>query len=229
MKVSKHIVKISWDTEVLGIDTYEIGHLSREVMDEVSRMSGHFTVKLDPLSSKKILHENNFYYCDTLIEPHCTVEMFIPFEHDAVSVVHLADIGQLADMTHYDFSYDRFHRDFNIKKERADLRYSNWLKQLCDSESVFVIMFSGHTAGFFGFSGNRILLHAIDREYRGKGLAKYFWTAGYKELFARGYKELTSSISVSNVPALNLYCSLGFRFRNPLDVYHRFIVQKDCP
>jgi ribosomal protein S18 acetylase RimI-like enzyme len=43
------------------------------------------------------------------------------------------------------------------------------------------------------------------------------------ELARQGAPELTSSISATNLAALNLYVSLGFRFRNPVDVYHRVI------
>jgi ribosomal protein S18 acetylase RimI-like enzyme len=57
--------------------------------------------------------------------------------------------------------------------------------------------------------------------FRGKGLAKYLWSTGCRELFKRGHKELSSSISAANLAVLNLYSSLGFRFRNAVDVYHR--------
>jgi ribosomal protein S18 acetylase RimI-like enzyme len=75
-------------------------------------------------------------------------------------------------------------------------------------------------AGFFAFSRNKILLHALSESFRGKGLAKYFWSAACEKLFSQGFSELISSISASNLAVLNLYASLGFRFRKPLDVYH---------
>ena len=60
-------------------------------------------------------------------------------------------------------------------------------------------------------------------EHRGRGLARHLWSAVCTDLARRGERELTSSISATNLPALNLYVSLGFRFRNALDVYHRVI------
>jgi ribosomal protein S18 acetylase RimI-like enzyme len=85
-------------------------------------------------------------------------------------------------------------------------------------------MYRNELAGFLGFAGNRIVLNASSGKYRGKGLGKYLWSAACGELFSHGYGEIVSSISASNMPALNLYASLGFRFRNPLDVYHRLNV-----
>jgi len=54
-------------------------------------------------------------------------------------------------------------------------------------------------------------------------LAKYWWHATCCELFGAGHLEVTSSISAINMAVLNLYASLNFSFRNPLDVYHRLV------
>lgn len=222
-KVIKHIEKTPWDSKVFGLDTYEIRRLSKASLEGALKLKGHFTVKVDPLSSKKLLHAYGFYYCDTLIIPYCTPGRFRYFEHEDVSVMTDIDIAGLSAMSDYAFFHGRFHRDFNIDKHRADLRYAGWLKDLHKSGGVFALTLKGDVAGFFAFSENKILLHAINKKYKGKGLSKHLWSVACGELFGRGYDELTSSISASNAPAINLYCSLGFRFRDPLDVYHRYI------
>ena len=71
---------------------------------------------------------------------------------------------------------------------------------------------------------NKLVLHAVSEKFRGGGLAKYLWSVACKDLFGRGHQELTSSVSAANLPVVNLYASLGFRFRNSLDVYHRLVV-----
>jgi ribosomal protein S18 acetylase RimI-like enzyme len=81
-------------------------------------------------------------------------------------------------------------------------------------------LFNNELAGFVACIENRLVLHALNQSYRGKGLAKFFWSSFCQHLFSQGYSELTSSISTTNMPVLNLYCSLGFNFRNPVDVYH---------
>ena len=84
-------------------------------------------------------------------------------------------------------------------------------------------MYDQELAGFFGFSEQKILLHALKSSYRGKGMAKYFWSKACQAMFKLGYKEIISSISTSNVAVLNLYTSLGFKFKNVQDVYHLLI------
>ncbi len=218
--LSEHLTETPWDARVFGVPTFEIRDLSPEVFEGLKDMKGHFTVKVDPLASKKILHEYGFYYCDTLIEPYCTPERFVPFEDEAVRVSTATDIGDLIALSHGTFVHGRFQRDFSIGKELADLRYDNWLKDLHSSGNVLGLMYRNELAGFFALAGNKAVLHAVVEKYRGRGLAKYLWSAACKEMFSKGHSEITSSISASNMPALNLYASLGFRFRNPLDVYH---------
>ena len=180
-------------------------------------------MRVDPLSSKKVLFECRFYYCDTLIEPFCTAESFIDFQHDSVHLSKSTPVEDLISISANAFFNGRFHRDFNIDKNLADLRYTLWLKDLHQTKNIFGLIYYKELAGFWGYSENKIVLHALGSDYRGKGLAKYFWSAACRELFQQGHSELISSISFSNTPALNLYISLGFRFRNSYDLYHLVI------
>lgn len=130
------------------------------------------------------------------------------------------ELNLLSNMIYSTFTYDRFHRDFNINPHLADVRYDLWLQDLWKNEQVVTLIYSGKIAGFWAYSNNKILLHALSQEYRGKGLSKYFWSLACTKLLAKGYQEITSSISASNLAVLNLYSSLGFRFRNAVDIYH---------
>lgn len=222
MQMSEDIVKTPWDERAFHINTYEIKTVSEEVMAKVASMKGHFTVKVDPLSSKEILSKYGFYYCDTLIEPHIIYKNFIYHAHEHISISEKVDLDRVTAICHGAFSHGASHRDFNINKQNADLRYDLWLKDLYNSKNIFNLLFEQKTAGFFGFTKNRIVLYALHKDYQGKGLSKYFFSVACKALFDKGYDELISSISVSNCSVLNLHASLGFRFRNPLDVYHLF-------
>jgi predicted GNAT family acetyltransferase len=89
---------------------------------------------------------------------------------------------------------------------------------------VYGVFWRDELAGFIAYSNNNLVLHAVVEGYRGKGLAKYWWSAVCAELFAAGHEEVKSSISAANVAVLNLYASLGFSFRNALDIYHRLVI-----
>ncbi len=212
-----------WDATVFGLPTYELADASAVTLRQAAQTPGHHTVRTDPLSSKQLLHEYGFYYCDTLIEPYCTAEKLETLTHPDISIGKNADWQELLLICHGAFVHGRFHRDFNLDRACADLRYDNWLRQLYDQQSVYGLFRRNELAGFIAYSGNSLVLHALAEAYRGKGLAKYWWSAVCNELFGAGCAEVKSSISAANVAALNLYASLGFNFRNPVDIYHRLV------
>lgn len=216
---------IPWDTQTFGINTFEIVCETDEVLKEVISKadSGHYTFRASPLTSKSLLHELGFYYCDTLIEPYSSREQLVYFTHSQISISESFDIDEVAQIARESFVYDRFHRDFNINSQLADFRYENWLRNLYEINQVVGLKFANNIVGFWAYSENKILLHALSKKYRGKGLSKAFWYLACLRLFDAGYNELTSSISSSNLPALNLYASLGFKFRNASDIYHLVI------
>lgn len=223
MAIQMHCERCPWDSLVFGTDAYEVLTVDRETMEKVTRTSGHFTVRTDPLASKELLHEYGFYYCDTLIEPYCEKRQFIEHPHPLVATNREMGIDQLMAMCHGAFAHGRFHRDFSVSKEQANRRYDNWLAQLHGRGKVHGLLYDGEPAGFIAVEGNRLILHAVTQSFRGKGLAKFLWTPICRMVFVQGYNEVSSSISNTNLAALHLYSSLGFRFRKPIDLYHRMI------
>lgn len=215
------LIQTPWDKRAFGFETYEIQQLSADVLRSLNTVEGHFTIKVAPTASKALLHQHDFYYCDTLIEPYCTYEKFQPSYDPKVSLSESVDLKELVKMCYNSFTYDRFHRDFFIKGEKADQRYVTWLEDLYQNGSVFALLYDGETAGFFAYKGGKILLHALNEKYRGRGLAKYFWSEACRALFSYDYNELASSISAANVAVLNVYSTLGFSFRHSVDIYHR--------
>ena len=210
-----------WDSAVFGLDAYEITDSSRESLELAVRVPGHYTVRVDPLMSKQLLHEYGFYYCDTLIEPYCKAENFLAFDTVAAGMRRDVALKPLLAICHGAFSHGRFHRDFNLPRVQADQRYDNWLAQLHGAGKVYGLLYQGELAGFIAVDGNRLVLHAIAESLRGRGLAKFLWTPICRALFDQGCNDLVSSVSVSNLAVVNLYATLGFRFRNPIDLYHR--------
>ena len=221
MSLPPQIKKIPWDTTAFGMDCYEVEMLSRAALEPTTRTPGHYTARIEPLASKALLTEYGYYYCDTLIQPHCTPERFRAFDSPDATVSRELDLAALLTIAHGAFSHGRFHRDFNLEKAHADLRYDNWLKQLHAEGKVYGLFHRGELAGFIGCQSGGLVLHAIAASHRSQGLAKYLWTPVCRELFVQGHKEITSSISAANLGAVNLYASLGFVFRGATDIYHR--------
>lgn len=211
-----------WNSKVFGIDAFEIDSVSVDSLERAKTMLGHHTIRVHPTTSKKLLHEYGFYYCDTLVEPFCAKLNFRAFESESVEMVHDVPIDLLIEICHGAFDYDHFHRDFNLLRELSDIRFDNWLSQLYFEGKVFGLLFQKELVGFVALQENCLALHAISLSKRGKGLAKFLWTPVCREIFDSGYKEVISSVSASNLAVVNLYSTLGFKFRNPVDIYHRF-------
>lgn len=217
------IKETPWDTAAFGMYTAEITEHSEAALRQAMQTPGHYTIKVDPLADKRLLQEYGFYYCDTLIEPYCAADKLRAFAHPDAAISKEADLTALLTICHGAFSHGRFHRDFNLDKARADLRYDNWLRQLHDKNAVYGLFWSGELAGFIAYADNCLVLHSVAESQRGKGRAKFWWSAVSAQLMAAGHAEVKSSISAANLAALNLYASLGYSFRHPLDIYHRLV------
>jgi hypothetical protein len=222
MAAARPIERVPWDSAALGCDAYELSSAAPEILAQ-AQAAGHYTVRVDPQADKRVLHELRFYYCDTLIEPFCAARDFKPQPHPAASLNRDTALEPLLAICRGAFQHGRFHRDFNVERRRADLRYENWLKTLHGSGKVYSLMWEGELAGFIAHERGKLVLHAMGAKHRGRGLARHLWSAVCVDLAREGVAELTSSISACNLAALNLYVTLGFRFRNAVDVYHRVI------
>lgn len=204
---------------------WELLEYSERGLEAVTTKEGHFTIKVDPLADKQLLHKYGFYYCDTLIVPRCTIDRFKSVQHPKTSISKQFDSQKVLSICDGAFSFGRFHRDFHLPKASADRRYNNWLKQLIDKQQVFGLYWQDMLAGFVGCDKNCLVLHAVKDEYRGEGLAKYWWSEVCRELFVSGFSDIVSSVSSANLAAINLYASLGFTFSESMDVYHRLVTK----
>ncbi|SDJ02789.1 GNAT family N-acetyltransferase [Alteribacillus bidgolensis] len=210
-----------WDKPALKLDTYELLEYSEEALQKSDHLKGHFTIKVDPLESKQLLHTYGFYYTDTLLTPVCKKERFTPFVDKKLTLLSDVKREEIIAISKGAYDHGRFHRDFKLEKSGADQRYDNWLNQLYDEGNVWGLLYEDELAGFFAFSENQVLLQAFKPEYQGRGLAKYFWSRAVRSLFEEGHVEIKTSISAANLAMVNLTASLGFKFADAVDVYHK--------
>lgn len=211
-----------WDARALGTPAYEITALSPEVEEWLAPAEGFFSLKLPAEHPKGEAERLGFYYCDTLLQPSCTPARFRPSDDERCSLTTDFNLDDVLAMVPGSFTHDRFHKDKNISENIADYRYLLWLKDLHADHQLFAFVWEKRElAGFWGYTPNGVVvLHALANGFRGKGLAKFFWTAGCRCLFDGGIEKVSSSVSASNLVVINLYLSLGFSMNNAIDVYH---------
>jgi GNAT superfamily N-acetyltransferase len=220
MKPMPLIKPTPWDTAAFGLPAWELLEYSEAALRQAVQTPGHHNIKVGPLADRRLLHAYGFYYCDTLIEPHCSAARLRTAHHPDATISKTVDAGQALAIGHGAFDHGRFHHDFNLPRAAADQRYDNWLKQLLEAKQAYGLYWQGVLAGFICYSGNTLVLHAVAEKFRGKGLAKYWWSAVCSELLENGHGEVLSSISAANLAVVNLYASLGFSFHSPLNIYH---------
>src|SRR5262245_17636038 len=147
MAHARLIERTPWDCAALGYDAFELAHAGQEALTQV-KAPGHYTVKIDPLESKLDLHRNGFYYCDTLIEPYCAASEVQRYSDAAAKINRRPALEPLLEICRSAFRHGRFHRDFNVERRVANLRYENWLRTLHSADKVFGLAWNGATAGF---------------------------------------------------------------------------------
>lgn len=206
---------------MLGRPSFELTDTSAQALQWAVQHSGHHSVRVDPLACTRALHAHGFYYCDTLIEPHCQPGWLIEHPHPAVALHPSPPLAALEAIASGAFVHGRFHRDPYLARERAEQRYRQWLGQLHSAGKVWGVSMQQQVLAFIAVEGNQLVLHALAEGARGQGWAKFFWSPLCRLLFEQGQTELRSSISASNLAVLNLYASLGFKFRHAQDLYHR--------
>ena len=84
------------------------------------------------------------------------------------------DWQALLEICHGAFSYDRFHRDFNLDSARADARYDKWLYQLYEQKAVYGLFWRGELSGFIAISAEswcymRLLRRIVVKVWRNIG------------------------------------------------------------
>lgn len=218
------ITPTPWDSVILGIPTFEITHPGEKALLWAQKNKGHFTVRLSSEKKKAGIEKFGFYYCDTLIEPHCTRDAFRGYNDPELNISLSSQyrLDEILDNSRRIFSHDRFHKDPNICSEHADRRYLNWIRDLHKQTSLYALYLDSALVGFWSSLDNKIPLHAVFAGFQGKGLGKHLWTKGCEMMFDKEYDEICSSVSISNLPIMNLYSSLGFKFYHPMDIFHLY-------
>lgn len=213
-----------WDSRALGMECFEMDRWSPEISEWLSRTEGFFTLKVPSESTKGDYEKYGFIYCDTLLEPYCSKKDFVGHENGNCSLSGSYRLEKIVEMVYGTFTHDRFHKDKRIPAATADLRYVNWLEDLDEQKRLWAFCWGNEElAGFWACDLNgKVVLHALAEPFRGRGLAKFFWSEGCRMHFDSEFDALTSSVSTSNLSVVNLYFSLGFSMKKAVDVYHLF-------
>jgi len=122
------------------------------------------------------------------------------------------------------FTTDRFHMDFQCPENAANMRFENWTKDLLNNNAIDfdLLEVNGELAGFMARERNHLILAGFSRKYQRSGLGDYLWLSACMAVETLGHQHADTLISLNNLPVLNLYSRLGFKFRDTQYSFHKW-------
>jgi len=139
-------------------------------------------------------------------------------EGDRAALEHIASTA---------FTTGRYHLDWRLDAEASRRRYRRWLTAALADERQQVLKASvgNEIVGFFVLEArpaDAVYWHltAVASDWQGQGIGNELWRRMIARHAAEGAQRIETTISAHNVPAINLYAGLGFRFTAPRATYH---------
>lgn len=238
--------RVPWDEEIFGVPIAQIEHIRFSSLTSAQVKFELFESWMEDqdihLCSARLPHSNvdesaflqsrgfrfvELNYCPEIAMPTKAVE--VP-EGYTIDEVDESDAEWLVEKARHIFTSGRFHNDPSLGAELGNLRYTRWVRNsLADPNHQVVKIVHKETAiSFFVFERQPDetaywWLNGILPEYTGQGHGKNIWKTMMAYHQNSGARRVQTSISSHNIPAMNLYVALGFRFPEPSVTLHNVL------
>lgn len=236
----------SYEINVPDLNKMTVTNLTNE-LDLLRKKSSHFFIfarlQKKEIHLSSILEKQGFYLIESTISPYMNLnknvilakfndnkKLSLPKRYKEKNITFHTltndkkhhDKNKLKKIAEESFSYDRFHLDTNCTSTVADLRFSLWVDDLiADSDVTFdVLHHDNEPIGFIARKNNYLILGGFKKKYLLAGLGEYFILNTCSTLKQQNYPTIETLISVNNLPIVNLYASVGFKFRDTRYSFH---------
>lgn len=146
-----------------------------------------------------------------------------------ISAATPADFSTIEDLASRCFSYSRFHLDPRMSSQQANAIKKGWAANACRGRApvVYAARVQGRLAGFLAvlevtsIHGRDAVIDlvGVDADFQGRGIGRALSRAFIRDFSDRADR-LRVGTQISNIPALGLYESLGFRVSSTSYVLH---------
>ena len=236
---------VPWDTESLGVPVAQVRHIEihdRPAADaEMPRLLAWFATQGIELAACRLDHARLLESAALermgfrFIEMVYAMAVDLPRPLPAMAVtrgVHWrraceADLDELQQLAANAFATGRWNIDWSVGQSLGGRRYADWVvRSLADPKhEVLCAVVDGQTAGLFitePAADGSVYWHltAVAPKWQGKGVGKALWTSMLHRNAVGGAKRVHTTISARNVPVVNLYARLGWRFVDCQMTYH---------
>lgn len=129
------------------------------------------------------------------------------------------DLALLSHIAASAFVTGRWTVDWRVGEELAGKRYADWVRRSLHNprHDVLVAVYDGEIAGFFVVEvkqqGSAYWhLTAVAPEFRGRGVGRAMWRSMVGRHAMAGLSCVRTTIAARNLPVVNLYAKLGWRY-----------------
>lgn len=228
---------VSWDTESFGVPVAQIGHIevrdTRQAEGDVHALSDWLLRHGIRLASCRLDHARlrESFLLETVgfrfVEMVYAMQKDIGPDQAAVpdlsglrwEAAAAEDLPELRRIAAASFVTGRWNVDWRVGEELAGRRYADWVgRSLGDPRhEVLKAMLDDKLAGFFIVEEKperSVYWHltAVAPEFHGRGLGWAMWQSMLRRHAVAGLAYASTTISARNVPVVNLYAKLGWRY-----------------
>lgn len=133
---------------------------------------------------------------------------------------------QILNIARKSFRYSRFFNDPNLSESKSQNIYLHWAEGAFLQEGKYYVICEreDHIAGYLLFSSEEncatVELIAVDEAYQGKGVGKSLIKAMESFTFDKVINKIKVGTQVNNIPAVQFYSKIGFKYMNCSSIYH---------
>jgi len=138
-----------------------------------------------------------------------------------------ADLAELQQLAADAFATGRWNMDWSVGQALGGHRYADWVaRSLAEPKhEILCAVVECQTIGLFivepaGDGSVYWHLTAVEPKWQGRGIGKAMWGSMLHRHAQDGATSVRTTISTRNVPVVNLYARLGWRFVNCQMTYH---------
>lgn len=222
-----NIIRLEWDSEFFG---YEVGYyLTNDgliPLESELKQSGFRLIYI--MSQNKLrytyidlMDEKAFLNCEINSNNLTLKKSTVPFNSKIHSKQELLELNLKSGI------FSRFYIDKNFSNSEYEKLYNKWMIKCIEDNDNFKILIkciNSEIAGFVALKINEnlvdIQLLAVDPLFRGKGIGSLLLNDSKKYALNKGFKNITVTTQLNNIPAMSLYEKNNFSITNIKNIYH---------
>ena len=210
----------------------------------------HFSIKINPFQIEEIhaLQDDDFYFVGCNVSYILNLNKFDAAGYTKFSSVNIrifkkSDTAKVKKIALRAFGnrnswLDRFHADPNLNKKKSDELYAKWAVNCCRGKTSDIMIVAEKGKKVIGFTGAkterdasrflgkklvRVVLNAVEKEYRNQGVYRQLTQHLLSILKAKNVDYVIIATQLTTKAVARVWMGLGAKMDFPKIIFHKFI------